>query len=352
MDTTNAPQLIEHLSKSISFTPFDTKWIPQTAKFIVGGETPKRGGIIQIYQLNKTELTMTKEFSLDKGVKCLNFGLGDNLLSIGDFDGNLTVLDFEKFKPAFNVKAHSSIINGLDAIGGASTDFGAAEIVTGSRDGSVRVWDPRTTAPVLSLEPVEKDPCPEAWCVGFGNSFADDERMIMAGYDNGDVKLFNMKSNMLEWETNLQNGVCGLEFDRKDILMNKAVATTLEGKFHLFDLRTFNSVDGYTGLAEKTNAGTIWGIKHIPQNRDLFMIQGGNGHGSLYKYNYPPQRAIETSEGRKRGVVGSVELLNEKEFSTQPISSFAWSKEKLGLGAFTTLDQNIRVLIATKLNLY
>ncbi|CAF4754510.1 unnamed protein product, partial [Rotaria magnacalcarata] len=32
----------------------------------------------------------------------------------------------------------------------------------------------------------------------------------------------------LRWETNIKNGVCCLEFDRKDIEMNKLVATTLE----------------------------------------------------------------------------------------------------------------------------
>ena len=40
------------------------------------------------------------------------------------------------------------------------------------------------------------------------------------------------------WDTNLKNGVCGVEFDRKDIIMNKLVATTLEGNFHVFDVRT------------------------------------------------------------------------------------------------------------------
>lgn len=34
--------------------------------------------------------------------------------------------------------------------------------------------------------------------------------MIASGYDNGDVKLFDLKQNMLVWETNLKNGVCGL----------------------------------------------------------------------------------------------------------------------------------------------
>ncbi len=53
--------------------------------------------------------------------------------------------------------------------------------------------------------------------------------MIAAGYDNGDLKLFDLKTNQLNWEVNLKNGICGLEFDRKDIIMNKIVATTLEG---------------------------------------------------------------------------------------------------------------------------
>ena len=36
------------------------------------------------------------------------------------------------------------------------------------------------------------------------------------------------------WDTNVQNGVCGIEFDRKDIQMNKLVATTLESNIYYF----------------------------------------------------------------------------------------------------------------------
>jgi len=49
---------------------------------------------------------------------------------------------------------------------------------------------------VLSLEPIEKEPSvPDAWCVGFGNSYNNDERVIAAGYDNGDLKYFDLKTN-------------------------------------------------------------------------------------------------------------------------------------------------------------
>ena len=51
--------------------------------------------------------------------------------------------------------------------------------------------------------------------------------MVAAGYDNGDVKFFDLKKQMFIWDTNLRNGVCGIEFDRKDIIMNKLGAATL-----------------------------------------------------------------------------------------------------------------------------
>ena len=50
--------------------------------------------------------------------------------------------------------------------------------------------------------------------------------------------MFDLRKNELIMDENLKNGVCGIEFDRKDIKMNKLVATTLEGKLFVYDLRT------------------------------------------------------------------------------------------------------------------
>lgn len=88
--------------------------------------------------------------------------------------------------------------------------------------------------------------------------------------------------------------------------MNKLGAATLEGKFSLFDLRTFNPTVGYANLTESAQKATLWGIKHVPQNRDLFVTLGGNGALNLYKYHYPAQRSIKNSEGQDIGVMGKV----------------------------------------------
>lgn len=42
-----------------------------------------------------------------------------------------------------------------------------------------------------------------------------------------------------------------MEFDRKDINMNKLVATSLEGKFHVFDMRTQHPTKGFASVSEK-----------------------------------------------------------------------------------------------------
>lgn len=96
----------------------------------------------------------------------------------------------------------------------------------------------------------------------------------------------------------------------------------------------------------------MWGVKHLPQNRDLFLTTGGNGGLNIYKYNYPAQRQSKDAEGRAVGVPGSVELLNSKVISTQPIVSFDWSPDKEGLAALACLDQTVRAYIVTKLHLH
>ena len=175
---------------------------------------------------------------------------------------------------------------------------------------------------------------------------------MAVGYDNGDIKLFDLKMNLQKWETNLKNGICHLEFDRKDIPMNKLAATTLESNVHIFDLKTLHPDLGFTGLSEVAHNSTIWGAKHLPQNRDLFITMGGNGSMNLYKYNYPTSRFVNDDNNIPKGVTGSLTLLNTKDVTTQPIIGFDWHPDKCGLISMVALDQSIKVYIATRLNLY
>jgi hypothetical protein len=63
----------------------------------------------------------------------------------------------------------------------------------------------------------------------------------LAGYCNGDIRLFDLRAGTERWSTNLGSGVIGVDFDRPDIDMNKFVAVCMDSKLHAADARTQHS---------------------------------------------------------------------------------------------------------------
>lgn len=278
------------IHQSITYTPYDTRWVPFSARllkyciisckfysifrFVSMGIHANAKGALNVHQLNNGQLELISEGKTSHGVKCGTFGASSSEnrhIATGDHNGKLSIYDLETMdlnKPVYSQQAHTSIINAIDGCGGIDNiGYGAPEIVTGGRDGCVRLWDQRVNEPVLALEPGEGQPIRDCWTVAFGNSFNDEERCIAAGYDNGDVKLFDLRTNTMRYETNVANGVTSIEFDRKDIEMNKMGVTTLESKFRIFDMRTQHPTEGYSCLSEKAHKATVWVVRHLPQNR-------------------------------------------------------------------------------------
>lgn len=343
-----------HIEKSLNFTVYDVKWIPRSARLVTVGCQPRGTGVLSIFELENSNLKMIKEIQSPQSFKCGTFGassLQSRQFATGDFTGKLQVWDLESSKPTFEVKkAHSEIINCIDGIGGLGIGEGAPEIVTGSRDGMVKVWDVRQKGdPVACMAPEEGTDHRDCWTVAFGDAYAAEERAVAAGYDNGDVKLFDLRTMSLRWETNLKNGVCGVEFDRKDIQMNKLLVSTLEGKFHVFDMRTQHPRSGFASVTEKAHKSTVWLGKHLPQNRDVFMTTGGQGSVCLWKYDYPAKRVKEV-DNQPVGQAGTLSYLQNSTISTQPVCGLDWSPDKTGLCACVSFDQTVRILIVTKLN--
>ncbi|KOB70785.1 WD repeat-containing protein 92 [Operophtera brumata] len=285
MEELDTPQIITHIEKDLNHSLFDCKWIPCSAKFVVIGSMPRGTGTIEIFEITAGEAKKIKEIERPNSFK-----------------------DLEMNSQVYITKEHTDIINSIDAMGGNTANCGAPEIVTGSRDGK----------PVANMQPVKGETKRDCWTVAFGNSFNDAERIVAAGYDNGDLKMFDLRTMSLRWECNLKNGVCYTEFDRKNIPMNKLVATTLEGKFH---------------------------------NRDLFVTCAGNGQVSLWKYEYPEQRHRTDAQGVACGVPGKLTRLQRMVISSQPINALEWNRDHLGLAVATAYDQCVRIIVTTKLNL-
>ncbi|KAJ8928212.1 hypothetical protein NQ314_019276, partial [Rhamnusium bicolor] len=327
METLQKPQIICHNQQSLNYTIHDVKWIPCSAKFVSLGGKSNGAGIIEIYSLTGEGVKKLSEFCKKEYFKCGTFdasSLRNRHLATGDFCGRLQIWDLEDtLMPVYKATTHTAVINSIDGVSGTNSGCGAPEIVTGSRDGSVMVWDVRQDTPVAKFLPTEGTTGRDCWSVAFGNSYNNEERIVV-----------------------------GLQFDRKNIEMNKLVATTLESKIYCFDVRTQHPKKGFACLTEKAHDSTVWTAQHLPQNREIFMTTGGAGTLCLWKYNYPSKRLEKDSDGIPYGVVGELSLLQNSTLSDQPITAFDWCVDKIGLSVCSAFDQTIRVLITTKLNLY
>lgn len=355
----NKPQIITHSNLSLPYTAYDVKWIPCSARVVTVGQYARGTGALQVFELEGGKLVSRLEIEKPHAFKCATFGassLNSRHCATGDFSGRLAIWDLERTElPVYTVKAHEQIINCMDGSGGVGVNNGPPEIVTGSRDGTVKVWDIRQKEkPVACITPAEGEKNRDTWAVAFGNSYNEEERVVCAGYENGDVKMFDLKTMSLRWETNVKNGVCAIEFDRKDIKMNKLVVAGLEASYEVFDVRTQHPTSGFASVSQKAHSNTtVWTVRHLPQNRDIFITSGGNGGLNLSKYNYPAKRTKKDANNKEdEGVAGTVQLLNHATVAEQPVSAFDWSPDKMGLCAFTAFDQQLRIGIVTKLNQY
>uniref|UniRef100_A0A646QC37 Dynein axonemal assembly factor 10 n=1 Tax=Hemiscolopendra marginata TaxID=943146 RepID=A0A646QC37_9MYRI len=351
----NKPQIIVHAEQSLNYTVFDTKWIPCSPKIIVLGSNPAGTGAFQIYELGNGSLNLIKEEHKGKSLKCGTFGassMQQRNFATGDFSGKMQIWNLERLSvPVYSVSAHDEIINAIDGVGGLGIGKGAPEIVTGSRDGTVKLWDPRQRdVPVAKMEPSSEESKRDCWTVAFGNAYHQNERCICAGYDNGDVKLFDLRTMSVKWETNIKNGVCCVEFDRKDIQMNKLVVSSLESKFRVYNVKTLHPKKGYPHLQERAHKSTVWLVRHLPQNRDIFMTTGGNGSLYLWKYIYPEKLTVRDSDDMEMGVIGNLTQCQNMIVAQQPITGFDWNPDKQGLAVCSSFDQAVRVVIVTKLN--
>jgi WD40 repeat protein len=304
MDLSGGPNILEHVQKPVNITTYDTKWIPTSARFVVLGSYARATGCLQIYSLDMENngVKLDKEVEKKAAFKCGTFGassLRERHLATGNFEGYLQLWDLERpEKPLVDVKAHTSIVNAIDGAGGQRSGYGPPELVTAGRDGCVRVWDVRQKdAPVAVFEPSEGVKARDCWSVAFGNSFNDEERCVLAGYDNGDVKMFDLRTGTVRAEHNVKNGVCGVEFDRREIAMNKFVVTCLESAFTTFDARHISPAERLQqrdgegagerdGVGREASAAEPRGEHGAGRGRDADVVQvsvpgpeGGEGQG-------------------------------------------------------------------------
>ena len=60
-----------------------------------------------------------------------------------------------------------------------------------------------------------------------GHAYNAHDRCICSGYDNGDIKLFDLRNMSLRWETNVKNGVSlSLKIKKKKKIVDASILTS------------------------------------------------------------------------------------------------------------------------------
>ena len=332
-DNSLVPKMKLILTKYINYIPFDIHWLPYSTKLVSIGESFDSKGILQIYNLNLGKLSIESEYIQNYPSKCCTFGISSfssRDLALGDFDWNLSVIDLEKGEFNYEIKkAHKGIIQSIDGLG-IKNNQGPPEIVTGGKDGLVKLWDLRSDKPCILLEPKDiKKNFPECWTVRFCDCGFN--KKVGIGYDNGDIKIYDLRMDKIFFGENLKKGVCNIEFDKKNIPVNKMIVTTLDSKFYLYDFT--NYFQNQKKLYDEVNT-TIWGAKFLPQKRDMFVSLGGDGNLNLYKYD--KKDFLNNSNDK-------LNMLSSNYICSRPIIGFDWHLIKNGLACLVSLDNSIKI---------
>mmetsp|Transcript_7036 Transcript_7036/g.10344 ORF Transcript_7036/g.10344 Transcript_7036/m.10344 type:complete len:360 (-) Transcript_7036:6-1085(-) len=346
------PRIIQYTSKSVNYSITKVTWIPKSARFASLGISSSNKGKFQIFSLKNNKIVTQHEANLPHPLTCCTFDhckLDNRQVALGDNDGWLWVYDLENLnKPLFKTNAHPN--QSLAAVAGCGRVHGAPELATAGFDGNVRVYDVRLPNQSVAFLDGSGDGR-QAWSVAFGDAYDATHRCVAAGYDNGDLKVFDLRMNAMLWEHNLKNGIVSLSYDRAESRQNKLLATCLEGRFSVIDMKTRYTGDDdaypeFPSVSQKTE-GTVWDGAWLPQNDRLFVTCSAQGEASLWEYVYPSERSIGDPP---HGVAGQIKLVHKHNFTSQPLRSWSWNRDKAGLACASGFDQRVYVAVCSNLD--
>ncbi|KAF9422301.1 hypothetical protein BGZ94_008606 [Podila epigama] len=372
---TSSAKITQVASIGIPFTGFQALWIPGTNRICSFGSSDAGFGVIQVHALTTgvlpagissqgthhqkkqqghqhPKLVVQSESEKKAQFKSGTFRAGGAhppRLITGDFDGHVNIWDLNRTEvPVATINAHKDIVTCIDGAGGSNTINTSSgslqprqEFVTGCRDGTIKLWDTRQKEEAISVMVPKKGYGHEVWSVAMNaQSLTSDDLLVAAGYDNGDIRVLDLAAGKPLIETNIQHGVCSVEFDQRRGAATRLIATTMNGALHSFDLVNGKVTTSSTGpgsiplkgasseaVIEDTltvqtgDESTLWQARHIPQRPNIFAVTDGGGNIHL---------SVITSKG-------------SHHFSKEAILSLEFNDDLEGLFVACDLSSTLRV---------
>lgn len=331
-----------YINYPTEFHIFDTKWLPSfPTKFVTIGATSKSSprGFIQITELNADKLDLVKMVEKKSAFRCATFGgtvRNSSSLSLGNFDGSLQIFDIERSDfPIYDVQAHDGMVNCVDGMG----DGDGVEVVTGGQDGDVKVFDPRQGVPVVCISSVKKEDGGsgrrDCWTVAFTDGQLHSSRAVCAGYENGDIKIIDLRMLKERHSHNLGSGVCKVACDKKYEDTQRLVAGTVDGSVHLYEVNRNRH-----SRVRVAQSSSVWSVNYLPQRSTIFASVSDS---------IEIWRDCVSSSSLSDDSTNPIELLAKIHVSPTGVNCFDWNPDFRGLGVCGSFDQTIRVLVTSGL---
>lgn len=95
----------------------------------------------------------------------------------------------------------------------------------------MKIWDTRQTEKaIITIKSTSSSK--DIWAVAYGQYKGS--RVVAVGYEDGDIKLFDIIGSKYLWTSQVKDGICSIEFSQQG---EKLLVSTLTGA-HIIDLST------------------------------------------------------------------------------------------------------------------
>ncbi|KAN0015990.1 hypothetical protein ACTFIU_005940 [Dictyostelium citrinum] len=349
MSETNKKQnskeiLHNYITKKLTSQPYSCQWIPTSCSVITVGKKTSGGiskGDIKIHQLDfddtsgDPKLNLVYENEFTNPFRCLSFFKQPNQLQqqqnnrrfiTGDFNGQISEWDSDICDiPIWGIKgAHQGSISAIDA-------YGDHLVVCSGKDGTIKVYDTRikpnngdnSSSPISTFQQTNKNGC---W------SICTNDNNIIAGFENGDLNIYNLKTNSIQSTHKVNGGICSIDSNDRSNILNQFLITTNKSFITTLSLNnnTNNNLEFKDYEINKNENQTIWSGIYSPWNKkdneNIFTVCEGDGSVSMYRDDF--------------------KLIDKVIVSNSPILQLDYSKDRKGLLCCISLKKQLSILIS------
>lgn len=179
----------------------------------------------------------------------------------------------------------------------------------------------------------------DCWAVSFANCIDAAGRCVIGAYENGNLNVYDLRNLNMVASLHTEHPICSLDSHRKTDKLQSVVGGTRQGSLQLYK---FDNNTNQMSLVreevcavrepERKVSRTVWCIRHLPQNSDVFGTCDGTGSLRLWSCH-------------KDGFMQTAEL----QIDSAAVNSFDWHPNRIGLAACSLFNKKINVICTANL---